>query len=135
MVEANAMQIGQVIMNLCMNAADAIGDAAGELRITLMETEVDDSMASAHMVEPGAYLQLSIADNGSGMDEATIQHLFEPFYTTKDIGSGTGLGLAVVHGIIKSHGGFVTVESEPGTGSCFHVYLPEVMESQVRNGD
>ncbi|EAU53862.1 ATP-binding protein [Mariprofundus ferrooxydans] len=135
MIEANAMQIGQVIMNLCMNAADAIGDTAGELRISLMETEVDDSMASAHMVEPGTYLQLSIADNGSGMDEATMQHLFEPFFTTKDIGSGTGLGLAVVHGIIKSHGGFVTVESEPGTGSSFHVYLPKVMESQVRNGD
>jgi len=87
---------------------------------------VDDRMASVQHVQPGtAYLQLSISDNGCGMDKETMQHLFEPFFTTKDVGKGTGLGLAVVHGIVKDHGGFVFVESKPGKGSSFHVYLPK----------
>ncbi len=124
-IRANAMQIGQVIMNLCMNGADAIGDAAGELRIGLKEAEVNVSMASARAVQPGAYLKLTVADTGCGMDQDTMQHLFEPFFTTKGVGKGTGLGLAVVHGIVKSHGGFVIVDSEPGKGSRFHVYLPK----------
>lgn len=134
-VFCNATQIGQVIMNLCMNSADAMADDGGELRITLKEAEVDASMASANMIQPGSYLQLTVADNGCGMDPATIQHLFEPFFTTKDVGRGTGLGLAVVHGIVKSHGGFVTVESESGKGSRFHVFLPRSRTSWKRNED
>jgi signal transduction histidine kinase len=123
-IQANAVQLGQVIMNLCMNGADAIGDAEGELRIGLKEAEVNVSMASGRDVQPGTYLQLTVADTGCGMDQATMQHLFEPFFTTKGVGKGTGLGLAVVYGIVESHGGFVVVDSEPGKGSRFHVYLP-----------
>jgi len=133
-VRCNATQIGQVIMNLCMNSADAMADGGGELRIALKETEVDASMALVNMVQPGSYLQLTVADDGCGMDPATIQHLFEPFFTTKDVGRGTGLGLAVVHGIVKSHGGFVTVESEPEKGSRFHVFLPRSRDSWGRRG-
>ena len=112
-------------MNLCMNAAGAMDDGEGLLQVSLKESRVDDRMATVQHVQPGSFLQLSIADNGCGMDSEIMQHLFEPFFTTKGVGKGTGLGLAVVHGIVKGHGGFVFVESEPGKGSSFHVYLPK----------
>jgi len=124
-IQANATQIGQVIMNLCMNAAGPMDDGEGLLQVSLKESRVDDRMATVQHVQPGSFLQLSIADNGCGMDSEIMQHLFEPFFTTKGVGKRTGLGLAVVHGIVKGHGGFVFVESEPGKGSSFHVYLPK----------
>lgn len=132
-IHGNAVQIGQVIMNLCMNAADAIGENQGLLQISLNESAVDDSMAVAHHVPAGAYMRLGIADNGCGMSKDIMAHVFEPFFTTKEVGRGTGLGLAVVHGIVKSHGGFVTLESNPGKGTSFHIYLPKSRELWVRS--
>jgi signal transduction histidine kinase len=126
---ANASQIGQIIMNICMNAGDAIGENYGVLQIALLEIEVDALLAGAYEVQPGAYMQLTISDSGHGMDKETMEHIFEPFYTTKDVGKGTGLGLSVVHGLVRVHGGFVTVESEQGRGSSFHVYLPKMSEN------
>lgn len=134
-VHGNAVQIGQVIINLCMNASDAMAEKdQGILRVGLKEVSVDDNMAVARKVLAGDYLQLDIEDDGCGMSNETMRHLFEPFFTTKEVGRGTGLGLAVVHGIVKSHGGFVTLESEPGKGTCFHVYLPRSRELWARRG-
>jgi len=117
-------QIAQVIMNLGMNAGDAMGEQAGEIEITLIEAEVDTELAELQAVSPGSYVKLSVSDTGCGMSPKILERIFEPFFTTKDVGKGSGLGLSVVHGIVKSHGGFITVESKPGKGSKFQVYLP-----------
>jgi PAS domain S-box-containing protein len=122
---ANASQIRQVVMNLGINAGNAIGENHGVVQIGLAETGVDAGLAGVHGVEPGAYLQLTVSDNGRGMDEETMVHIFEPFFTSNVTSESSGLGLAIVHSNVKRHGGFVTVESEPGKGSSFHVYLPE----------
>jgi signal transduction histidine kinase len=111
-VTGDPNQLHQVIVNLMTNAAQAIGDAMGVITIRLTP-------------EPdGAQLRLSVSDSGCGMDETTKARLFEPFFTTKEVGKGTGLGLAVVHGMIKDHGGRIVVESAPGQGSRFDVFLP-----------
>jgi PAS domain S-box-containing protein len=111
-VTGDPNQLHQVIVNLMTNAAQAIGDAMGVITIRLTP-------------EPeGAQLRLSVTDSGCGMDETTKARLFEPFFTTKEVGKGTGLGLAVVHGMIKDHGGRIVVESAPGQGSRFDVFLP-----------
>ena len=130
-VLADSNQIQQVIMNLVINAGWAIGDKMGELGVSLTEVEVDAKLADLKEVSPGPYLRLSVSDTGRGMDSELMEHIFEPFYTTKKVGEGSGLGLSVVHGIVKSHGGFVTVDSEPAKGSTFHVYLPKVQEKDV----
>jgi len=130
-VLANSNQIQQVIMNLGINAGWAIGDKMGELGVSLTEVEVDAKLAGLKEVAPGPYLRLSVSDTGRGMDSELVEHIFEPFYTTKKVGEGSGLGLSVVHGIVKSHGGFVTVDSEPAKGSTFHVYLPKIQEKDV----
>jgi PAS domain S-box-containing protein len=123
-VLANSTQIAQVIMNLGMNAGDAIGEREGEIEMTLKEIGVDGELASFQAVSPGTYVRLSVNDTGCGMSPETLKHIFEPFFTTKEVGKGSGLGLSVVHGIVKSHGGFITVESELGKGSSFQVYFP-----------
>jgi CheY-like chemotaxis protein len=93
--------------------------------------EVDVDFVKTHPdLHPGRYVQLSVGDTGSGMDRATLDHIFEPFFTTKGVGEGTGLGLAVVHGIMKSHDGGVSVYSEPGKGTVFHLYFP-VIETEA----
>jgi len=125
-VMGNASQIKQVIMNLGINAGRAIGDNMGELGVSLTSVEVNAELASLKEVDPGSYFRLTVSDTGCGMDPELMEHIFEPFYTTKKVGEGSGLGLSVVHGIVKSHGGFVNVESELGKGSRFHVYLPKI---------
>jgi PAS domain S-box-containing protein len=122
---ADPVQIQQIIMNLCTNAAQAMEENGGLLQIGLATVEIDSSEAAEHLdLEPGNYQKLTISDTGLGMDEKTLRRAFEPFYTTKDIGQGTGMGLSVVHGIVKSHDGVVTASSELGKGSVFTVYLP-----------
>jgi len=124
-VMADATQIQQVVMNLCTNAWQAMDGASGDITVLLHELQLDAAQAQQMgAIEPGAYACLSVADNGPGMDAQTQRRIFEPFFTTKAPGTGTGLGLAVVHGIVKGHHGAIAVRSAPGEGTCFDVYLP-----------
>jgi two-component system, cell cycle sensor histidine kinase and response regulator CckA len=124
-VVADAAQMHQVIMNLCTNAAHAMRDAGGVLRVELGAENVPESTATRSAgLNPGAYVVLTVRDQGVGMDSPTMARVFEPFFTTRRSGEGTGLGLSVVHGIVHSHGGVVTVESVVGKGSTFRVYFP-----------
>ena len=123
-VLADPTQIHQVIMNLGTNALHAMQNTRGVFEVTLTEREFD---ATAAMSEPwavGRYLQLTVSDTGHGMNARTLDRIFEPYFTTKAKGKGTGMGLSVVEGIMRSHDGHITVESDPGRGSTFHLYLP-----------
>ena len=125
-VQADTPQIHRVLVNLCTNAWHAIGENQGavELRQDLVAFDGIAAATTSPDLHPGLYVRLSVRDTGSGMDRATLERIFEPFFTTKEAGRGTGLGLSVAFGIVKSHGGALTVESEPGKGSTFHIYLP-----------
>ncbi len=117
--------INQIIMNLCTNAYHAMRERGGILTISLADVNLPkDIIAPVSSVPAGNYLLLSISDTGQGMSRSVMEHIFEPYYTTKKLGEGTGLGLAIVHGIVSSYGGKVLVSSTPGKGSTFDVYLP-----------
>jgi PAS domain S-box-containing protein len=121
----NATQMHQVIMNLGTNASQAMGAQGGVLEVSLNTVEIDVEFAEAHPgLQPGAHIRLVVSDSGCGMNQATAERIFEPFFTTKPQGSGTGLGLAVVHGIVKSHGGAISVYSEASMGTTFTLHLP-----------
>ena len=120
----DAGQIEQIIMNLAINADDSM-PSGGTLKIETSETIVEAGKKSIFEKMPdGHYVSLSVSDNGEGMDREIMSHVFEPFFTTKPKGKGTGLGLSTVYGIVKQHGGFIKVTSEPGQGSCFRIYFP-----------
>jgi PAS domain S-box-containing protein len=126
-VKMDPSQIDQILANLCVNARDAISAISdmGEVTIKTDLVTFDESYCAAHAgYLPGEYIQLSVNDNGNGMDRETLPLLFEPFFTTKGIGKGTGLGLATIYGIVKQNNGFINVESEPGKGATFDIYLP-----------
>ncbi len=124
-VLADATQMQQVLMNLCTNAWQAMEGRSGDITVALREVRLDASQGlQLGDLASGAYACLSVADNGPGMDSATQQRIFEPFFTTKAPGAGTGLGLAVVHGIVKAHRGAIALYSRPGEGARFDVYLP-----------
>ncbi len=129
---ADPTQIHQVVMNLATNAAHAMHEKGGTLGIDLAEVTFDVREASAiHSdLQAGTYLKLSVGDTGHGIESSVLHRIFDPFFTTKEPGEGTGMGLAVVHGIVKSHGGVITVESEPGKGTTFEIYFP-VLESEA----
>jgi PAS domain S-box-containing protein len=122
---ADPSQIQQVIMNLCTNAAYAMRRTTGSMDISLQALTFGLTDLPEPDMQPGDYLVLSVKDTGSGMDEEVRKRIFEPFFTTKPVGEGTGLGLSVVYGIVKSHKGGIAVYSEPGKGSIFRVYIPK----------
>lgn len=127
MVLADPTQIHQVLMNLCSNASYAMREKGGVLEVSLADVDVDSDGAAPYSgLNPGAYLKLTVSDTGHGMDRAIRERIFDPFFTTKRPGEGTGMGLAVVHGIVKSYGGVLVVDSELGKGSTFNVFFPRV---------
>jgi two-component system cell cycle sensor histidine kinase/response regulator CckA len=127
-INGDPIQIEQVIINLSINARDAMPDG-GKLVFECENTILDDNYCKMHVdVSPGEFVRLSISDTGIGMNKQTQEHIFEPFFTTKGTGQGTGLGLAMVYGIVKNHRGHITCESRPGKGTSFRVYFPVIEE-------
>ncbi len=135
-VIADSTQMHQIIMNLCTNAFHAMMGKGGVLRVRLDTQKVGARQLNAtNKIQKGTYVRLMIADTGHGMDKRTVERIFEPFFTKKEVGSGSGLGLSVVHGIVSSYKGAIVVESEPGEGSTFMIYLPQHSEHYTEETD
>jgi CheY-like chemotaxis protein len=129
---ADPTQIHQVLMNLCTNAEHAMQGTGGQLAVSLRDVMIDSEFEARQLdISPGAYLRLEVSDTGQGMTAEVKERIFDPFFTTKETGKGTGMGLSVVHGIVKSHEGAITVKSEPGKGTIFEVFLP-VSQNKVK---
>jgi PAS domain S-box-containing protein len=124
-IMADPTQIQQILINLCTNGAHAMEESGGTLKVTLREVQVAPGETVAGQdLRPGKYLRLAVGDTGCGMDKATQERIFEPYFTTKEQGKGTGIGLALVQGIVKRHGGYLSVSSTPGQGTTFSLYFP-----------
>jgi len=121
----NASQINQIVMNLVTNAFHAMYEEEGLLEVTLEKIILQEEKPCFDWIlAPGAYVRLKARDTGKGIDQQILGRIFEPYYTTKDVGKGTGMGLSVVHGIVKRHDGGIRVESEFGKGTVFEIYFP-----------
>ncbi len=132
LVMADSTQIHQITMNLITNAYHAVEEKNGTIDITLEEMSLQDNELPDTVLIPGQYIRLAVSDNGIGMSQNTISNIFEPYFTTKKLGKGTGLGLAVVYGIVKEHGGDIKVNSEIEKGSTFNIYLPLMKNASDR---
>mgnify|MGYP002776989166 CR=1 FL=1 len=131
LVHADLTQLQQVLMNLCVNARDAMPDG-GVLTLAASNVLIDEAYARTQLdASPGAYVRITVSDTGTGIPPEIIDRIFDPFFTTKEVGKGTGLGLSTVLGIIKNHAGFVEVESRVGQGTCFKLYLPTTHDQSV----
>jgi PAS domain S-box-containing protein len=123
--------IYQIMMNLCKNAADAMKDGGGVIRVSLKDVNITSpSLQLNQELAPGNYVKLTVSDNGHGIDQSIKERIFEPYFTTKKIGEGSGMGLSIVHGIVKSYGGEITVESEAGKGTSFHIFFPGIKSNE-----
>ena len=126
-VKADPTQLQQVFVNLMTNAKQAMSDEHGVLEVAVHAVEVDSGTKMNTLnLSPGNYVQISVSDSGIGIQKEYLDKIFDPYFTTKDKGSGTGLGLSVVHGIVKSHNGHIFAKSKPGNGTTFDVYLPMI---------
>ncbi|MFC1823132.1 PAS domain S-box protein [Thermodesulfobacteriota bacterium] len=124
-INADPTQINQIFLNLCTNATHAMREKGGILEVSLESVELDDkAVAQFHDLTPGRYVGLTVSDTGHGIEPGIMERIFDPYFTTKEVGEGSGMGLAVVHGIIKNHGGAISVKSEPGEGATFYVFFP-----------
>ncbi len=133
-VRVDPGQLDQVLMNLAVNARDAMPQG-GTLTISTQRVDVDAALAARIETVPGEHVMISVSDSGTGMSPDVLSRIFEPFFTTKGVGTGTGLGLAMVFGIVRQSGGGIEVESEPGEGATFRIYLPSVVLDAVRSGE
>ena len=130
LVLADATQIHQMLMNLCANAEYAMRETGGSLEMRVGAVEISPtSDAVPPALKPGAYVRVTVGDTGPGIPADVIDRIFEPFFTTKDAGEGTGMGLAIVHGIVTGHDGVITVNSTPGTGTTFSIYFPRLADA------
>jgi len=134
LVMSNPTQIHQVIMNLCTNASQAMGEEGGVMEVSLHKVNLDQETATSLDINPGAYLRLMVSDTGHGIPPEIMERIFEPYFTTKEVGHGTGLGLSVVHGIVKSHRGTIICRSVLKEGTTFEVYLPEIESEKKVEG-
>lgn len=124
-VRADPTQINQILINLCNNAAHALRDKGGEIEVNLENVKINENESTKyHDIPPGEYVRLTVKDSGRGIEPEILKRIFDPYFTTKKTGEGAGMGLAVVHGIVKSHGGNISVSSTDGKGTTFHVLLP-----------
>jgi CheY-like chemotaxis protein len=130
-IKMDPSQVDQMLANLCVNARDAIS-GIGKITIETGNAALDETYCQSHEdFTPGEYAMIAVTDNGSGMDEGMLENIFEPFFTSKGMGEGTGLGLATVYGVVKQNNGFINVYSEPGLGTTFRIYLPRQEEKSV----
>lgn len=130
-IMANPVQVHQVLMNICTNGAHAMRDSNGVLSVSLAEEEVGGGPDQFNYNLPaGKYMKITVSDTGVGMDKEVLDRIFEPFYTTKEVGEGSGMGLSVVHGIVKNHCGAIDVQSTPGKGTTFTILFPKIDSDQ-----
>ena len=126
-IMANPTEIHQILVNLCTNAAHAMGENGGLLEVSLTDVVIEPAIVTDFgILQEGSYLKLGVKDTGCGMNREVMVRIFEPFFTTKGVNNGTGMGLSMVHGIIESYGGLITVDSEPGKGTTFNVFFPRI---------
>jgi CheY-like chemotaxis protein len=124
LVRASSGQVHQAILNLCTNAFQALRARGGHLTVRVAQVHVEEALHKAHGIPPGRAVKIAVQDDGPGIPHELQERIFEPFFTTKPVGEGTGLGLSLVHSIMRSHGGAVVMQSEPGHGALFELYFP-----------
>lgn len=132
-VLADPTQIHQILVNLCTNASHAMRQTGGTLEVSLADVNLEsETRIGDELLEPGSYVKLNVSDTGCGMEKEVLERIFEPFFTTKNVNEGTGLGLPVVHGIVKSHDGAIAVTSAPGKGTTFEIFFPRIENKQTQ---